>query len=76
MEALRQIRAGDKTILQKVISVLGSAWSSSQVSVIGSSTSPKTLKSQVERSVSGTEPACSTGHFSVRYCPGGRRAGS
>jgi folate-binding protein YgfZ len=40
-----------------VISVLGSALSSSQLNVTGSSTSPKTLKSQVERSVSGIEPA-------------------
>ena len=34
-----------------VISVLGSARSSSQLSVTGFSTSPKTLKSQVARSV-------------------------
>src|SRR5437764_777092 len=27
-------------------------------------------------STCGTSPACSTGHFSVRYWPGGRRAGS
>src|SRR6188472_40883 len=59
-----------------VTSVAGSALSSSHESVIGFSTSPKTLKSQVARSVSGTVPACSTGHFSVRYCPGGSRAGS
>src|SRR5215204_6481995 len=57
-------------------SAFGSALSSSQLSVIGVSTSPKTRKSHVARSVSGTEPACSTGHFSVRYWPGGRRAGS
>src|SRR5438128_7747017 len=31
---------------------------------------------QVARSMAGTSPACSTGHFSVRYWPGGRRAGS
>src|SRR5829696_5189940 len=40
------------------------------------STSPKTRNVHVARSVRGTEPACSTGHFSVRYWPGGRRAGS
>src|SRR5207253_3546979 len=54
----------------------GSSLSSSSVSRNGSSTSPSTLKSQVARSISSTEPACSTGHFSVRYCPGGSRAGS
>ena len=35
-----------------------------------------TAKSQTTRSTRGTEPACSTGHFSVRYWPGGRRLGS
>ncbi len=59
-----------------VISRVGSAVNSSQERVIGLSTSPKTLKSQVARSVFGTVPACRTGHFSVRYCPGGRRSGS
>src|SRR6266540_3980536 len=62
--------------MSTVISVCGSACSSSYVSVTGCSTSPKTLKSHVARSVCGTAPACSPGHFSVRYCPGGRRAGS
>src|SRR6186997_3113925 len=57
-------------------SAFGSAVSSSQLSVIGFSTSPKTRKSHVARSVVGTEPAWRTGHFSVRYWPGGRRAGS
>src|SRR5262245_43337272 len=59
-----------------VTSFAGSALSSSQLSAIGFSTSPKTLKSQDARSVSGTPPACRTGHLSVRYCPGGSRAGS
>src|SRR5437879_3430076 len=62
--------------MSQVISVLGSAWSSSHVSVTGRSTSPKTRKSHVARAVSGTEPAWSTGHLSVRYWPGGRREGS
>src|SRR5438128_12529928 len=31
---------------------------------------------QVARSTVGTSPAWSTGHFSVRYWPGGKRAGS
>ncbi len=35
---------------------------------------PRSPRSRGRRS--GTEPACSTGHFSVRYWPGGRRAGS
>src|SRR4029453_17996954 len=34
------------------------------------------LKSHAARSVSGTVPAWRTGHFSVRYWPGGSRAGS
>jgi hypothetical protein len=59
-----------------VTSVCGSAWSSAYVSVTGSSTSPKTLKSHAARSVFGTLPAWRTGHFSVRYWPGGRRPGS
>src|SRR4029078_10625626 len=40
------------------------------------STSPVTVRSQVARSTFGTDPACSTGHFSVRYCPAARRAAS
>src|SRR5262245_6322738 len=56
--------------------VRGSAFSSSHESRIGFSTSPETKKSQLARSVFGIDPAWSTGHFSVRYCPGGRRAGS
>src|SRR6187431_233664 len=56
--------------------VRGRAFSSSQEIRIGFSTSPETKKSQVARSVSGIEPACRTGHFSVRYWPGGSRAGS
>ncbi len=59
-----------------VISRLGSAVNSSHESVIGLSTSPKTRRSHVARSVCGTVPACSTGHFSVRYWPGGSRSGS
>ena len=59
-----------------VCSVRGSAFSSSQESVSGLSTSPETSNVHVARSVDGIEPACSTGHFSVRYWPGGRRAGS
>src|SRR5919198_4413041 len=59
-----------------VTSVLGRALSSSHVSWIELSTSPQTRRSQVARSTSGTLPAWSTGHFSVRYCPGGSRAGS
>ena len=59
-----------------VCSVRGSAFSSSQESVTGFSTSPETSNVHVARSVDGTEPACSTGHFSVRYWPGGSRAGS
>ncbi len=62
--------------MSSVTSVRGSALSSSQVSRSGVSTSPETVKSQVARSVCGTDPACSTGHFSVKYWPGGKRAGS
>src|SRR4029078_3592246 len=55
-----------------------SSSTSAQVSVSGSSTSPKTRKSQPARSrgYEGTSPTWSTGHFSVRYWPGGRRAGA
>src|SRR5262245_60215479 len=56
--------------------VRGSTLSSSQVRRSSFSTSPVTVKSQVARSVSGIVPACRTGHFSVRYWPGGSRAGS
>ncbi len=59
-----------------VTSVAGSAVSSSKVSVISFSTSPHTRRSHAARSTFGTSPACSTGHFSVRYCPGGSLAGS
>src|SRR5919204_5774530 len=62
--------------MSTVTSWLGSSSSWSQVRVIDSSTSPKTLRSHTARSTFGTEPACSTGHFSVRYWPGGSRAGS
>src|SRR3954452_4322919 len=54
----------------------GRRLNSSQPSSSSFSTSPKTRNVHVARSVCGTEPACSTGHFSVRYWPGGRRAGS
>src|SRR5829696_1076941 len=56
--------------------IRGRRLNSSQVSSSSFSTSPKIRSVHVARSVCGTEPACSTGHFSVRYCPGGRRAGS
>jgi hypothetical protein len=57
--------------MSEVISAARSAVSSSQVSRTGSSTSPETVKSHVDRSVVGTVPAWSTGHLSVRYWPGG-----
>src|SRR5207247_642105 len=57
-------------------SARGSSPNCSQESSSSFSTSPKTRNVHVARSTSGTEPACSTGHFSVRYCPGGSRAGS
>ena len=61
-----------------VTSTRGSSFSCCQVSVTGVSTSPETRKSQPSRSAGyvATEPAWSTGHFSVRYWPGGSRAGS
>ncbi len=61
-----------------VTSTRGSSLSCSQVSVSGVSTSPETVKSQPARSCVyfAAEPAWSTGHFSVRYWPGGSRAGS
>ena len=62
--------------MSSVTSVRGSRLSSSHESRSGLSTSPETKKSHVARSLSGTEPACRTGHFSVRYWPGGSRAGS
>ena len=56
----------------------GSAANACQSSSSGVSTSPHTRKLQPARSggYSATSPAWSTGHFSVRYWPGGRRAGS
>ncbi len=61
-----------------VTSTFGSLFSSAHVRVRSESTWPHTLKSQPVRSVgySAMAPACSTGHFSVRYWPGGRRDGS
>ncbi len=61
-----------------VTSTRGSSFSSCHVSVTGVSTSPETRKSQPARSAGyvATEPACRTGHFSVRYWPAGSRAGS
>jgi hypothetical protein len=59
-----------------VCPVRGNAFNSSQESETGFSTSPETPNVQPARSVDGIEPACNTGHFSVRYWPGGRRAGS
>src|SRR5580765_6025345 len=62
--------------MSTVTSRLGSSRSCSHVRVRGCSTSPDTVKAQVARSTFGTEPAWRTGHFSVRYWPGGRRAAS
>ncbi len=62
--------------MSSVIVVRGSALSSSHDSRTGLSTSPDTKRSHVARSVSGIDPACRTGHFSVRYWPGGSRPGS
>src|SRR5688500_1592746 len=59
-----------------ITSTVGRSRNCFQSSLSSRSTSPQTRKSQVARSVCGTEPACSTGHFSVRYWPGGSRAGS
>src|SRR5712664_4167377 len=53
---------------------VGSAKNSAELRRIGCSTNPQILKSQVAASNRGTVPACSTGHFSVRYCPGGSRS--
>src|SRR5712672_833148 len=55
------------------ISVFGRRLNSSHVSRTGLSTNPSMRKSQVRRSTRGTSPYCSTGHFSVRDCPGGNR---
>jgi hypothetical protein len=54
----------------------GSSFSSAHVSSSSCSTSPVTRNVHVARSTSGTLPACSTGHLSVRYWPGGSLAGS
>src|SRR5262249_16729095 len=62
--------------MSTVTSRLGSSSNCSHVSVSGFSTSPDTLRVQVARSRVGTDPAWRRGHFSVRYWPGGRRAGS
>ena len=59
-----------------VTSVAGSARSSSKPSVTGCSTSPLSSSVHVAMSTCGTWPAWRTGHFSVKYWPGGRRAGS
>src|SRR4051794_26604900 len=62
--------------MSTVTSVCGSAISSSQESCSSSSTWPKSWKSQVERSIGGLGPTVRTGKRSVRYWPGGTRAGS
>src|SRR6185437_12409319 len=54
----------------------GSSLNACQSSSSSSSTSPCTRSDHVSRFVSGTDPACSTGHLSVRYWPGGRRPAS
>ena len=56
--------------------VRGSALSSSQVRRIGSRPLPRRRSPRSRDRCSGSSPACRTGHFSVRYWPGGRRAGS
>src|SRR5262249_54352915 len=62
--------------MSSVTSIVGSALNSSHERVSGCATSPQTLKSHVARSTCGMSPAWRTGHFSVRYWPGGSRAGS
>src|SRR5829696_8508837 len=57
-----------------VISSEGSPLNSSQVHLLGSSTSPKTEKSHSSKGVRGVGPAERTGKPSTRYCPGGRWA--
>src|SRR5438309_2661620 len=58
-------------------STAGSASTSSHDSVWGSVTRPPMRRPHCERSsYSGTLPAWSTGKRSVKYWPGGRRAGS
>jgi NAD-dependent dihydropyrimidine dehydrogenase PreA subunit len=59
-----------------VTSFCGRAISSSQESDSLLSTPPKTLKSHFERSNLGFGPTVRTGKRSVRYWPGGTRAGS
>src|ERR687896_521535 len=54
-----------------VISSEGSWLNSSQVHLLGSSTSPTMEKSHSSRGVRGVGPAERTGKPSSRYCPGG-----
>src|SRR5687767_3606710 len=54
-----------------VISSEGSCLNSSQVHLLGSSTSPTMEKSHSSRGVRGVGPAESTGKPFSRYCPGG-----
>src|SRR3712207_6505753 len=54
-----------------VISSEGSCLNSSQVHLLGSSTSPTMEKSHSSSGVRGVGPAESTGKPSSRYCPGG-----
>src|SRR5918995_111504 len=54
-----------------VISSEGSSLHSSQVHLLGSSTSPTMEKSHSSSGVRGVGPAESTGKPSSRYCPGG-----
>ena len=61
--------------MSSVTSRCGSAISSSHESFSSFSTSPKTVRSQVARSYFGFGPTVRTGKRSVRYWPGGTRAG-
>src|SRR5215216_13904 len=54
-----------------VISSEGSCLNSSQIHLLGSSTSPTMEKSHSSRGVRGVGPAERTGKPSTRYCPGG-----
>ena len=54
----------------------GMARSSSRSTVKGRSTRPEIVRVHSPGPKVGTSPTCSTGKRSVRYCPGGRRAGS
>src|SRR3712207_3379807 len=54
-----------------VISSEGHCLNSSQVHLLGSSTSPTIEKSHSSRGVRGAGPAERTGKPSSRYCPGG-----